>query len=775
MKTNYRNLTVSVLNLAVQGALAAMFAIPAVAMAEGDDDVAALTNPTNSLEIGVENTSRSSAKFGEYNGLNKKGVDAIVNFGVSGGDAYGQGSGTMRWGVTGTDLGTTSRELGATVSSQGTWDLGIKYDELQHNITDTYQTPYQGSMGGNNFVLPTGFGTVANTFTSLTAPQKAAFHTVDIDTKRKNTSFSAGYHFNPQWAFKFDFNHLDQSGAKLMGFASDALGGANGERIAILPNPTDYTTDTVNLALNWVGDKRHLTVSYFGSFFKDNYNAVTWTTFAGANVTDSMSTPPSNQFHQFNLTGGYDISSATKLVGGLSYGRNTQNDSFAGTFTTVGALTTVPVLPVNSLNGLVVSTHADLKLTNQTTKDLVLSAGLKYNERDNRTPSNLYRFDDLGTTSQALTGTANQVVFNTPMSHRRTQLELGGDYRLDKRQNLHLGYEYERISRWCNNPVASSALLTSAAAQAYYALGGTGCAQVPENKENKIVLGYRLRANEDVNFNAGYTYSRRKADINSSFYNPMQALSAGFENFGYVAFFDASRKEHQLKAGANWQATEKLELGLNGRYTKDSYDDSTLGVQDGHAASINLDATYAYSENNSVSAYASWQDRERKILSSNLAGSATNASAIQAAENMWTNDLTDRNDTLGIGAKQKGLMGGRLQLAEDVTYSHSTTSYSTALVAPFTLATCTATSNLSCGSLPDIKSELLQFKFTGSYQVSKPGKVVAGYMYQRLKSNDFFFNAYQTGYTPTGVLPTNQQAPNYSVNALFVAYNYTFR
>ena len=681
----------------------------------------------------------------------------------------------MRWGIKGTDLGTTSRELGATVSNQGTWDLGIKYDELRHNITDTYQTPYQGSMGGNSFVLPSGFGTVANTFTLLTDPQKAAFHTVDIDTTRKNTSFSAGYNFNPQWGVKLDFNHLDQSGAKLMAFSSDALGGAAGERISILPNPTNYTTDTVNLALNWVGDKSHLTASYFGSFFKDHYDGVTWTTFATANVTDSMSTPPSNQFHQFNLTGGYTFSPETKLAGGLSYGRNTQNESYMGTFTTVAPLTTVPGLPVNSLDGLVITTHADLKLTNQTTKDLVLSAGLKYNERDNRTASNVYRFDDLGTTSQALTGTANQVAFNTPMSNRHTQLELGGDYRIDKRQNLHLGYEYERISRWCNNSVPSGALLTSAAAGAYYALGGTGCAQVPENKENKVVLAYRLRANEDVRFNAGYTYSDRKADVNSSFYNPMQALSAGFENFGYVAFFDASRKEHQLKAGVNWQAAEKLELGLNGRYTKDSYDDSALGVQDGHTASINLDATYAYSENNSVSAYASWQDRKRSMLSSNLAGSPTNASAFQPVENLWTNDLTDRNNTLGIGAKQNGLMGGRLQLAEDVTYSLSTTGYSTALVAPFTLSTCTATSNLSCGSLPDIKSELLQFKFTGSYQVSKPSKVVAGYMYQRLKSNDFFYNAYQTGFTPTGVLPTNQQSPNYNVNVLFVAYNYTFK
>ena len=54
----------------------------------------------------------------------------------------------MRWSVTGSDLGTTSRALGATVSNQGHWNFGIGYDELRHNITDTYQTPYLGSHGG---------------------------------------------------------------------------------------------------------------------------------------------------------------------------------------------------------------------------------------------------------------------------------------------------------------------------------------------------------------------------------------------------------------------------------------------------------------------------------------------------------------------------------------------------------------------------------------------------------------------------------------------------
>jgi len=61
------------------------------------------------------------------------------------------------------------------------------------------------------------------------------------------------------------------------------------------------------------------------------------------------------------------------------------------------------------------------------------------------------------------------------------------------------------------------------------------------------------------------------------------------------------------KAGVNWQVTQKLDLGLNGRYAYDDYD-ATLGVQNGQSAGVNVDATYSYTENNSVSAYWSWQN-----------------------------------------------------------------------------------------------------------------------------------------------------------------------
>jgi len=766
MKTRNGKIKAGVLALAVQGALAAMFALPLLAQA-ADDGAAALKRPTNSVEIGVGNVSKDSAKFGEYNGLKDSGAYFIGNFDIRGGNAYDGGGGTTRWGISGTDLGTTSRELGATVGNQGQWKLDLGYDELRHNIADTYQTPQQGSMGGNNFTMPTNFGTIngaANPSARvLNATQLGAFHTEDVGTTRKNTSFGAGYMFNRQWSVKFDYNHLDQSGAKLLGTGSQGgialVGGSTGraEGNNVIMNPTNYRTDSFNLDVNWVGDKGYLTGGYYGSIFRDGYDSLSWQNAlaSGASacvgaacfVTNTMSTAPDNNFHQLNLSGGYTFSPATKLTGGLSYARNTQNDGYAPT--DIMQASGVPYammqaggLPQSSLNGLVVTSHADLKLTNQTTRDLALSAALKYNERDNRTASNTYNYRNIG--NGAYTGV------NTPFSNKKTQFELAADYRLTKGQNLRLAYEREAIERWCNN-VAS----------------GAQCVASPSSDEDKLGVSYRLKAREDVSFTAGYSYAKRNADFDHNFSantGSYPAVNAG-DRLGYVAHIFATRKQDLVKAGVNWQATEKFDLGLKGRYANDNYD-ATLGVQDGRSVAINLDATYSYNQNSSISAYASWQNGERNLRN------GLNGTQTVAPTQIWTNQLEDDTNAIGLNTKHRGLMGGKLEIIGDLSYTLGKSRYSTQI--PY-LATCGAANTLTCGDTPDIKSELVALKLTGNYQVNKSAKVALGYVYQKLNSNDYFYNGEQYGYTANRVMPTNLQAPNYSVNVVTASYIYTFR
>jgi len=795
MKSYNARLKVNVIAVAVQSALAIMTAFPAVVMAEGSEDVAALTNPTNFVEIGaghVSNTGKDSNKFGEYNGLSSDVHNfGIGNFSIKGGDSYGQGLGTNRWSLTGTDLGTFSREINAGVGSQGAWDFGLGFDQLRHYTTDNYQTPYMGSIGANAFLLPSNFGLInsnGNGTRALTATQVGDFHTQDVYSQRDNTNFAAGYVFNNSWNFKFDYNHLSQSGAKLTGAGTDpstSFGGIStwgGERILILMTPTEYKTDNFNAAFNWSGDKGTFTGGYYGSLFRDNNSGVsfqnpyqttsaTGTILAAGFPLDTMSTPPSNQFHQLNVMGGYSLTSATKMTGGLSYGRNTQNASYAGTYTPGMGGSSNPT----SLNADIVTTHADAKLVHQATKELSILTAIKYDKRDNQTATNLYSFYDEGNKLRE--------AWNTPESNRKLQIELSGDYRFDPKQKVHFGYEYQAIDRWCNNSpsvaqIQQAQTLSGTAnwsptsitnANNYYA-NGTSCVQVPKDRDDKFVLNYRLKASDSVNFNAGYAYDNRSATINPSFYNPMQSVTQGFENPGYLAFFQAPMMSDLYKFGVSWQATDALNLAFSSKYQKDHYS-STFGVKNGDLAAINLDANLNITETTVLTAYANWQQRQRDL--SSAAGSFSVASSGTPSQ-FWSNNMRTNDTSFGLGARQKELMKGKLELSEDLTYSLGQTDYSTNLL-NYTSTSCTPTSNLSCGALPTIRNEMFQFKLAGVYKVDKNSSIKLGYLFQHMNSSDYYYNLYQNGYTASTALPTNQAAPNYDVNVVFVSYIYSFR
>jgi len=816
---------VSLMALAVQGALLAMCTMSAHAE---EDEVAALTNPVNTIEIGATNVSRPSAKFGEYTGMNKSGVDTDLSLSMKGGDSYGQNAGIRRWSINGTDLGLTSRSAGASMSDQGKWNIGIGYDELRHNLSDTYKTPYLGAMGGNSFTLPAGFPLI-NTTASGTTPVgtnlaanmaaiNAAFHPVDVSSTRKNGSVNAGFIFNDQWDVKFDYNHLEQSGAKLESFASmanattTAASSILGQAVSILPSPTNYKTDTINLALNWKDDRSYVTTSYFGSFFKEGYDRVNFQTFGvggaatGATTMESMSTAPSNEFHQLNVNGGYTLTPTTKLVGGLSYARNTQNDAFVDpnkNLTVGGVSQMLANAPQASLNGLVNNYHADLKLTDQTSKDLTLSAGLKFDERDDKTASNFYNFNAVDT------GTGTQAYFpNTPYSNKKTQLELAGDYRLNKEQHLRFAYNHEEVKRWCNQYAVGGlpAGGTSTVPGVSSFPAGTNCVVATGSKDDKLGGSYKFKANDDLNLNVGYSYSDRvtTSDMNaitariSLNGNPSQAAANTATNIqgmnagdfrGFFPFFDASRKEQMLKISANWQANEKWAIDAGMKYTDDKYP-STYGVTKGNSWSVNLDATYAYSENSSIVSYLTQQHRQRDLTDlqksftaavtgtgATLNGASATAIAIPPGAS-WSDKETDNDITIGVGAKRKGLMDSKLELAGDLTYTMGRTGYGTTLNYATTTSTggftCASPQILSCGQLPDIQNKVVQFKLTGKYSVNKQSRVMMAYIYQQMKSTDFYYNGLQIGNTPSSLMPTNQQAPNYTVNVVTVAYIHDF-
>ena len=783
MKNRKENhLAVRTLTLAVHGALVAMCAMPLGALAEGEanDDLINLVLPHNYVEIGASYTSDRSEKFGEYNDLYESGADAIANFSYSGGNAYAKPDGTvtedgtMRWNVRGVDLGTRSRELSANIANQGTWNIGVGFDSLRHLTTDTYQTPLVGSVGSNRFTLPTNFG-LANTNTAnvlgpglqgLTATQRGLFHDVDVYTDRENKTVTVGYNFNPQWRVQLDYNRLDQDGSKVIGSATEARfngsllaasGATNfaGQGIMYVLTPTNFTTDTVNLALHWVGDRANLSASYFGSFFRDDNSGFSWqspivsnniaagTAPATVYGPNQMSTAPDNRLHQFNLTGGYNFRPTTRLTAGFSYGRNTQDDTFLR-----NSIDTT-LLPRTSFDGKVDTWHFDTKLTDQSIKNLSLSAAFKFNERENRSSSNDYQWYNVGSTGSTATET------NTPYSKRTYAVDLAADYRVTERNKVKLSYGYEKLERWCEH-VAS----------------GEECVRTPDSHENKVGVGYRLKATDVVTFKADYSYNSRDSKSNG-FYEE----TIGADKVGFLPFFDASRNQHLVKLGLTADVTDKFSLSASARRGLDTYTDGTRGTRDGNTNGYNLDASYSYSEKGVVSAYLSTDFRERNMTNEQ---SSTTANATRIAVpslGTWSNKLQDESTVIGVNVKHGGLLGGKLELEGDASYSVGQTSYDTQFNYTGVDSSgrgCTNAFYLTCGKTPDIANRFFDLKLSGAYKVDKHSKIGAGYVFSHLTSDDYYYNGLQLGYTPTSLLPTNQKEPSYTVHFFRATYTYSF-
>ena len=791
MKVTNGNFKLSALALAMAGAMVTMSAYA------DEQEAAALKRPTNSVELGVANVnvSGSAAKFGEYTGLNKTGGVAVGNISVRGGDAYDNKGGTSRWSLTGTDLGTSSRTLGATMGEQGAWNFSVGYDELTHSLSDSYQTPYVGVNGGNLFVLPASYtatpltgnfgmignGTVLGTaYVGMTAAQIAALQNLDVSTTRKNTSVNAGIKLDRQWSLSFDVNHLDQKGSKLQGiggYGATALNGVSGESIAILPMPTNYETDTFSVGLSWLGDKGNFSASYNASNFRDANDSMKFQTFMGATLMQSMTTAPSNTFSQLNLSGGYALAPTTKFAGSLSYARNEQDN----TFVVPDPLTMQTPLTAaqTSLHGVVVTTHADARVTDQTTKQLTLSAGLKYDKRDNQTPSTVYDF-------LAISGGNRGTYPNTPLSNDKARLEFAGDYKIKSGQNFRVEFDHENIKRWCN----------SYGVNAIYAVG-TNCVVATASSEDKLAASYKLRASDDVDFKLAYSWAKRNtdSDVNArgAFISTNGALLPlatnpptnvglnGGDYRGFYPYFDASRIEQALKATTNLQASEQLSFTLGAKITKDAYD-STYGVTQGTSWSVNADTNYAFADNGSFYGFVTSQHRERDLTdiarNTTTAVAATATALFVPAFATWSNHLADNDVSLGLGIKQGGLMGGKLEMAGDLAYTRGSTTYGTQFnyESATTVAglTCASAVFLTCGDLPAIKSETAQFKLTGTYQLDKNSKLAVRYVYQRLLADDYYYNTYQLANTPAKVLPTNQQVGEYTANVVAVSYIHNF-
>lgn len=738
MKTNMNRFPVRISVAAVNSALLAMAMVSGVHAQ--DATVADLTQPRSTVEIGAmvvnpinsenrgnvvpnSNGSNTSYKFGEYNGLQKQGTTAILNFDLRGGGAYDSGDAT-RYRITGTDLGLETRNLSADFGKQGSYRINLGYDELLRNRSDSFQTPYLGE-GGSLFTLPstwlkpvvpqaagtattntsTGMNfrgldpvagttnalvagvvvaptatTLGTTLPNIRAADLAAFHNVNLYTKRNATNVGASVELDNQWNLKASIKRENKTGYKPLGVVTSQ----NTEFAATLADPISQTTDQYNVNLNYRGERSFFSAEYYGSVFVNDVKSVTWNDVNLRSSTATIAGAPNNEFHQLNLTGGYNYSAATKLVMNASYARNTQNDLFV----TAGQNAQFPLgLPGTSLNGLVITRAINAKLTTKATRDLGLTANFKYEDRDNQTPVQTYFFQDANEAKSGVNaflagqGSNLNMYANRAYSKKVTQLNLDGDYKLNRDNALKVGYDNQQIDRSCSG-------------------SWINCADAPTTKENTLRAQWRARLSDDLSAKLGYARSQRTVNYdenaflaltpyanviptlgagvgatqsayayltangltgfgplaglpttaltgNAAIYSPNnnilpQALYGSRNNIneliGLRRFNMADRNRDKVRTSLNWQANESFSLQASYDYDNDSYQNSAYGLLSSQGRTLNLEGAYDVAEDFSTSVFYTNEDKNSKN-----GGNAYGANAPLTAANVFVGNAGNTN------------------------------------------------------------------------------------------------------------------------------------
>ncbi len=788
--------------IAVQGALALFGAVLSAQAAE-DPTVAELVTPQSTVEVGATFVNRSSYKFAEYNGLQNKGLNPLVNFELRGGGAWDSGS-IERWRLYGRDLGLDTRSLGGEYARQGSFRLGLDFDQLRRNYADDYQTIYNGA-GTSTLVLVPGYpAAAARTATSglanwnnLQSPNlnatttgggpgfviPALMQNFNVATRRERTALAGEINLTPQWTVAVTARNERKDGVKLTGAA---MGGFKG---TLLPEPINSDTNIVEAVARYTDRQAHFSVGYNASFYRNSVDGFTAEspfatgTASGAVLNNRvmMNGAPDNQMHQFVVDGGYRFTAATKLVLSASHTRMTQNEPFhyqSGTGWNVNGGAT-------SSDSKETQTNFLARLTSRPMDGLDLTGQLKYDNRDNRSAVGNY------TVTQAdgiAVPAASSIFNNVPLNRKTTQVLGEAKYSFSRSQSLSGALEHVIVERTADasiNPISHEINNPFASGKA---------------TENTLRLAYRQGIGEGANAYLSYSRSQRKAH---DYEEPEVATPASGVNVGgfgevpgFRQFFLASRNRDKLRGSLDFQATEQLFVQASVDYMQDKYP-SQFGLKKAGSQVFNLDGTYAASDALTFNAFATAEHMKQRAehfqipaargatvptpiphVPDGTCASYTSTAGLPVDYltdpcRNWSESQSDRVFTFGMGVKSSQFMGGKLTLAGDLVYSRARTKLA------FTGGTyynngIGSNVYVPAADMPDITSSMADLRLSAKYAIDKNQSVKAALLHRQLRSSDSQYDLF--GFTSVqAYLGSGMTSPRYHVNAVSISYGYAFR
>ncbi len=378
-------------------------------------------------DVGATYVGDDAARFGNASGYDEKGAYANAD----GNGHYANGAYRLDWSFE--DLGLATRTFIVRGSVAGQFGFNVGYREMPYRLFDTTQTVFEAATG-DSLSLPTAW--VPAGTTSGFAELSSSLRQQNIESDRKILDLGADWSPGKNFNVFADFRRQTRDGIRIKG-------GSSFTQSSLLPQWFDYETDQIDAGVQYSNSRASIGVAYYGSFFTNNYQSLTWETpFFSSPGTAQLrkAQAPSNDFQQVALSGSYRASVwDTVLAFTVASGRGEQNEAFLPY--TINPNIVAAALPRDSLDAQVDTSNYAVTITSRPLSKGRLRFTYRFDERDNKTLQSdwnriIVDAFDAGETEQ-----------NTPYSFERSRLGISGEIVVWKDIRVSGGYDRKVLKR----------------------------------------------------------------------------------------------------------------------------------------------------------------------------------------------------------------------------------------------------------------------------------------------------------------------------------------
>ena len=700
----------------------------------------------NEASFGVYYLDRDSYRYGKYSGLTDKGWYALLDFRIEKRPVWDSGD-TVRWRLQGWRIGLDSRRLEFDYNQQGKQKLNFDYREIPNTRFTDGLTPYRAQSAGTWRLAPEwevrpgssntrGFSTLEESLVNLT-----------VDTKRRRMDLDYDRKLGQKWVLDIDLRHETKEGNRTLASIFGFSGG--NPRAVILPAPVDWTTDIVEVMFRYSTSRIQAGAGVYASFFSNHESTLTFQNAYGRQSAwdESVRYPdaqgridlaPDNSYIQFKAYGGMNFAARTRLTADFSYGKMEQDDNLLPWSINDNLVVNTPV-PLSTLDGEVNVTMLNLRLTSQFARSLGLRVNYHYDDRDNKTPREVYPY--IGGDSEDQKAFEDGRV-NLPYSYTRHKADAILTWRFVRSSRLRAGVEYQDYSR--------------------------DYQEVSDSDELTWLAGLSMRGWDKGSLNFDYRNSTREVSEYTG-NAPLIASSVpgtvepdDYENHPLLRkYFLTDRDRQELRLRADYFPNTVLNVGFAAMLAEDDYNDQYFGLNEAEIESYTFDFGLFPAKKVALTGFYTLE----KYEASQSARSWFTPDTAVDPRNDWFTDIEDEVDTWNLAINFTDIGGDdggfRLDLGADYTYSDVRSNY--IVTAP----------ELTTGPLPELVTKMQTFSLWASIPTGDSSSIRLTAERSELSSDDWGLDNVVPD-SLNNVLLLGESAANYDLWLLYGSWTLRF-